>query len=146
MSVLEGTRSHSIRAHQYDAGQIWSGESFGGWAFRSFAHSLVPDEEECEKNEFRVVGHFLRNIEVHASRSFGSGEPSVPTHSPMGFDHDCFRVVVNKLKKKKKVNKRGIERVNSVRHTTSFDPVPLDFHLYRTSLIVIEPLREGVAN
>ena len=57
----------------------------------------------------------------------------------MGFDDDSFRVSVYKLSDAGERDPEGLEEVG---RTTSFDPVPLAFHLYWTSLMVIEPLVE----
>jgi len=61
----------------------------------------------------------------------------------VGFDDDGFRVSVYKLSDAGEHNPEGQEEVG---RTTSFDPVPLAFHLYWTSLMVIEPLVETMVS
>lgn len=63
-----------------------------------FTNSLPPDEKESEKDELEVLDHFVGNVEIHASWSFGFEEASTASDSAMGLDDDSLRVTVYKLK------------------------------------------------
>jgi hypothetical protein len=64
----------------------------------SRTNSLLPDEKESEEDRFEVLGHFVGNVEVHASWGFGFEEASTTGDSTMGFDNDSLCVTVYELK------------------------------------------------
>ena len=86
-----------------------------------------------------MFDHFVGDVEVHVPWGFGFKECTATGYSAVGFDDDGFRVSVYKLNVADERDSKGLEEV---KRTTSFDPVPLAFHLYWTSLMVIEPLVE----
>ena len=79
----------------------------GLYGLCSLTDPLLPDEEESEEDEFGAFDHFVGDVEIHTSWSFGFEEASAASDLAVGFHDDGLRDTVHKLKEVSEFDSEG---------------------------------------
>ena len=101
---------------------------------------LHPYEGKREQHDIHRVGYGLGDLEAHVTRFL----EYAASYATVGLGDCCIGGFVYELRSAGDgVELFEIGNYEECRRTTTFEPVPLDFHLYSVSSMLTDPLLKG---